>query len=414
MSWNKASAIFSWTTNASNTWVIVAVLDSGVAYNHPDLINQMWDWTSCKDENWTYLWWCIHGYDFADDDKDPKAVNETHWTHVAWIIAAEMNNSKWIIWVNPKAKIMTLRMWDSNFTTTTILKSIYFAKENGAKIINASFWAAWIYAFDELEYQAIKDFTDAGWLFIAAAWNNAWNNDDISDRFFPASFGINNYTDSNWYLTWATSGSGINTYTWITNIISVAATDNKDALASFSNYWANTVNVWAPWVSIYSSVLSDVTSFSWINISNFTTWWINNNWGNSSSTWVLRTDLAYPYSTWADTYIEKQVDISGLNNPNMKFLIWCDAWKTWTWLDDYSTDYTSLSFSTWWSFVEYDKYNFTSTSLIYRFSWGYINEIGVNLNNYKSSNFKFRFNWHTDNLQNSEKGCFIYSLSVAW
>ncbi|MDD5213318.1 MAG: S8 family serine peptidase [Candidatus Gracilibacteria bacterium] len=412
MSWNKASAIFSGTTNTANTGVIVAVLDSGVAYNHPELINQMRDGTSCKNENGAYLGGCIHGYDFASNDKDPKPVTETHGTHVAGSIAAEMNNSKGIIGVNPKAKIMALRMGDSSFTTTTILKSIYFAKENGAKIINASFGASGISAFDELEYQAIKDFTDAGGLFIAAAGNNAGNNDNISDRFFPASFGINNYTDSLGYLTGTTSGSGIYTYTGITNLISVAATDNRDNLASFSNYGANTVNIGAPGVSIYSSVLSNITAFSGANVSNFTTGGLNNNWGNFSSTGVLWTDLAYPYATGADTYIEKQVDTSSLYNPSLNFRIWCDAGSTGTGYDNYSTDYTSLSFSTGGSFSEYYKYNYTSNSLVHYSNGGYYSDISISLNNYMSSNFKFRFNWHTDNIQNAEEGCFIYNLSL--
>lgn len=414
MSWNKANNIFSWTTNTANTWVIVAVLDSWVAYNHTDLANQMWDWTNCKDENWDYLGWCIHWYDFADDDKDPNPTIETHWTHVAWTIAAEFNNSNWITWVNPKAKIMAIRMWDSSFTTLSVLRSIYFALENWAKIINASFWAKRTDWFDSFEYTAIKDFTDNWWLFIVAAWNDAQNNDDLSSRFFPASFWIDNYVDSNWYLTWNASWSWITKFNWITNLISVAATDNQDNLSTFSNYWANTVNIWAPWTSIYSTVLWEVNYFSWTNISNFTTWGINNNWWNITITWSLRSDLSFPYSTWADSYVEKSVDISSAYNPNIKFLIWCDAWKNLSSYDDYSTDYASISFSTWWAFTEIDKYNYTSSSLIYSANWWFYNEIWINLNNYKSSDFKFRFNWHTDWIQDSENGCFIYELAVNW
>lgn len=413
ISWNKAINIFSWSSNISNTGVIVAVLDSWVAYNHPDLINQMWDWSNCKNENWVFLGSCSHGYDFADNDTDPRPKYETHWTHVAWIIASQMNNSVWITWVNPNAKIMALRMWDSSFTTLTIIKSIYFAKENGAKIINASFWASWISAFATLEYQAIADFTSAWWLFIAAAGNNNWNNDNIDDRFFPASFWIDNYiVDSSGYLTWST-WAWITTFTWITNIISVAATDNKDNIASFSNYWAQTVNIWAPWVSIYSSILWQITTFSWVSISNFNTWWLNNKWWNLPST-SLRSDIDYPYATLSDTYIQKQIDISNTVNPNLDFSIWCDAWSTWTWTDNYSTDYMSLEFSSWWNFVEYDKYNYTSLSLLnYSAPWFYW-KISIPLNVYKSSDFTLKFKWHTDNFQNAEEWCFIYDLSLYW
>ncbi|MDD4151101.1 MAG: S8 family serine peptidase [Candidatus Gracilibacteria bacterium] len=412
MSWNKANNIFSGTTNTANTGVIVAVLDSGVAYNHTDLANQMWDGTNCKDENGDYLGGCIHGYDFADDDKDPNPTIETHGTHVAGTIAAEFNNSNGITGVNPKAKIMAIRMGDSSFTTLSVLRSIYFALENGAKIINASFGAKRTDGFDSFEYTAIKDFTDNGGLFIVAAGNDAQNNDDLSSRFFPASFGIDNYVDSNGYLTGNASGSGITKFNGITNLISVAATDNQDNLSTFSNYGANTVNIGAPGTSIYSTVLGEVNYFSGTNISNFTTGGINNNWGNITITGSLRSDLSFPYSTGADSYVEKSVDISSAYNPNIKFLIWCDAGKNLSSYDDYSTDYASISFSTGGAFTEIDKYNYTSSSLIYSANGGFYNEIGINLNNYKSSDFKFRFNWHTDGIQDSENGCFIYELAV--
>lgn len=410
ISWDKASNIFSWVTSSSNTWVIVAVLDSWVAYNHPDLINQMWDWSSCKNENWVYLWNCIHWYDFADNDKNPSPLTETHGTHVAWTIASQMNNWAGIIWVNPNAKIMAIRMGDSSFNTLSIIKSIYFAKENWAKIINASFWAFWLSAFDELEYEAIKDFTDAGWIFIAAAWNENWNNDSLSDRFFPASFGVTNYVDSNGYLTgslWA----WVSVFTWITNIISVAATDNRDDLASFSNYWESSVNVWAPGVSIYSTILSELNYFTWSDVSDFIIWWLNNSWVKDWN-WYLWTDYRANYLSWVDTYIEKSIDISNLNSPSLEFLVWCDAAKTLAWLNNYTTDYASLSFSTGWSFLEYAKYNYTSSYLIYSFNWGYYSTIAVPLENYKNQNFKFRFNWHTDSISDTENWCFFTNINL--
>lgn len=410
ISWNKASKIFSWVTNVSNTWVIVAVLDSWVAYDHPDLINNMWDWSNCKNENWNFLWNCIHWYDFANNDKNPAPLTETHGTHVAWTIAAQMNNWTWILWVNPNAKIMALRMWDSSFTTMSIIKSIYFAKENWAKIINASFWARWTSAFDILEYQAVKDFTDAGWLFIAAAGNNNQDNDNINNRFFPASFGITNYVASNGTLTWST-WSWITTYTWITNIISVAATDNRDSLAVFSNYWLSSVDLWAPGVSIYSTILDTTDLFSSVLISDYLTWWTKNNWWNASS--VLWTDLSTEYLTWADSYIEKQISTLWLNNTNLEFRVWCDAWKNSAGLNNYSTDYLDLSFSTWGAFTSIDKYNYTSSSMANPANWWYYWDISINLSNYNSSDFKFRFSWHTDDISDAWLWwCYIWPLSL--
>jgi len=417
ISFDKTIKIFSWTTYLWAPWQTIAIIDSGVAYNHPDLINRMWDWTNCKDENWNYLGWCIHGYDFYSNDKNPQWEYESHWTHIAWIISWQMNNWIWWIWVNPNSKIMAIKTWEESFSTVEIIKWINFAKENWAKIINASFWYNWwTYWVDKLLYDSIQSFTDAGWLFIAAAWNDWYNTDILSNRFFPAAFKSTNYTDSDLSLTW-TYISWWYIFTWITNIISVAASDNQDNKASFSNYWIETVDIWAPWKSIYSSVLWTINIFNqnltWSTLS-VATWWINFNWWINWY-WYFRTDLNYPYWTWTESYIEKQVDISSVNAPSLNFSLWCDAWSSLSWLDDYSTDYLKLSFSTWWSFSDYAKYNYTSSKLPYYTSWWYYNNFSIPIKNYKSSNFKFRFTWHTDNISDTDNWCFIYnSLKIDW
>lgn len=414
ISFDKALKIYSWSTNLSNTWVIIAVLDSWVSYNHVDLINQMWDWTNCKNENWIYIWWCIHWYDYADNDKNPQWEVSQHWTHVAWTIAAQLNNWKWIIWVNPNSKIMALRMGNNTFTTLAIVKSIYFAKENWAKIINASFWSTNTY-IDRSQYDAIKSFTDAWGIFIAAAWNNWTDNDNLSTRFFPASYWITNYLDSNWYLTWS-SVPWWTTLHWITSLISVAASDNIDWKSSFSNYWLLSVNISAPGTSIYSTILPDILHFNqsltWVTL-DLSTGWLNNNWW--LIWWKLRTDVNTPFATWADTYIEKELDISLTKYQSFHFWVWCDAWKTLPWLNNYSTDYLQLSFSSWWTYNEYWKFNYTSTSLPYIWWWWYYWTFTIPISVYKSSNFKFRFTWHTDNIVDSEDWCFIFNdLSVIW
>jgi subtilisin family serine protease len=116
--------------------VIVAVIDTGVAYNHPDLINNMWNGSSCKDSSGNFLGGCNHGYDFEDDDKTPLPTTSIHGTHVAGIIAAEKNNSKGVIGTAPKAKIMAIK---TNFSVVENIKAIDFAIQNGAKVINASY-----------------------------------------------------------------------------------------------------------------------------------------------------------------------------------------------------------------------------------------------------------------------------------
>ncbi|HLD86406.1 MAG TPA: S8 family serine peptidase, partial [Patescibacteria group bacterium] len=126
----------AWAINeGTNASVIVAVIDSGVAYNHPDLANNMWDGTSCVKEDGSPLGGCNHGYDYEDSDSTPLPTTSSHGTHIAGTIAAVMNNSKGIIGVAPNAKIMALK---SALTTAQNVMAINFAKHNGAKVINAS------------------------------------------------------------------------------------------------------------------------------------------------------------------------------------------------------------------------------------------------------------------------------------
>ena len=219
----------AWAINeGTNASVIVAVLDTGVAYNHPDLAANMWDGTNCKSDTGAFLGGCLHGYDYLDNDKDPVPAGTyyvDHGTHVSGTIAAVKNNSKGIIGVAPNAKIMALRF---SYTVASEVKAINFARQNGAKIINASFGGG---SFSQSEFDVINLFRQAGGIFVAAAANYNSNNDFTP--IYPANYDLD-------------------------NIISVAATDSNDNLATFSNYGLTNVDVAAPGVNILST-LSDTT-----------------------------------------------------------------------------------------------------------------------------------------------------------
>lgn len=217
----------AWAINEGvNADVIVAVIDNGVLYTHPDLSANMWDGTNCKDETGAVLGGCNHGYDYQSDDTTPLPVGGSsyHGTHVAGIVAATKNNGAGVAGIAPRAQIMALR-FDLNVSTE--IKAIDFAIQNGAKIINASYGGE---GFSQAEYDAIQRFRDAGGLFIAAAGNDATSND--TTPVYPAAYDLD-------------------------NIISVAATDQQDALASFSNYGAVSVDVGAPGENILSTVLGN-------------------------------------------------------------------------------------------------------------------------------------------------------------
>ena len=251
----EALDIYSWNQD-SLSWVIVWVIDDWVAYNHPDLINNMWSSSDCKDENWDGIWPCSNWFDYWSNDNDPAPIG-SHWTHVAWIVASEINNSKWTVWLAPHSKVIALK---TRFSTLELIKSIAFAKNNWAKIINASWWY-WVNGAncgvlqqDIAMYQSIESFS---WVFVVAAWNDNENHDLANYFRFPTDFAFQ-------------------TTCWdkLDNIIVIWATDQNDNKSSFSDYW--NVHVWAPWSNIYSTQFSSTTEFTeYFSIYNGTeiTWY---------------------------------------------------------------------------------------------------------------------------------------------
>ncbi|MFA5961258.1 MAG: S8 family serine peptidase [Parcubacteria group bacterium] len=210
--------------------VIVADIDTGFDYTHPDLdVNNLWDGSLCKDEDGVFLGDCLYGYDFDYDKKDPfDALMDTHGTMTGGIIAAAINNSTGITGISPDVKLMSLKADGQSsghiaeFDTATIVKAVQFAQENGAKIINMSFGENG--GVDILMRNAIASFSG---LVIAAAGNDASDNDTIP--VYPCNFSAT-----------------------LTNVICVGASDQNDALATFSNFGTNSVDIVAPGENIYS------------------------------------------------------------------------------------------------------------------------------------------------------------------
>lgn len=221
----------AWTLSMGNTGqVTVAVIDNGVFYTHPDLTDNMWDGTNCLNDQGAALGGCIHGYDFANNDTNPlPSAGQSHGTHVSGTIVGVGNNDQGIVGVAPFAKIMALRF---ALDVASEIKAIDFAIHNGAKIINASFGGP---GYSQAEFDAIERFKNAGGLFIAAAGNSASSND--FSAVYPASYNLE-------------------------NIITVAATDQHDDLASFSNFGATSVHVGAPGTNILSTLVNNQYGFA--------------------------------------------------------------------------------------------------------------------------------------------------------
>lgn len=207
--------------------VVVAVIDTGVDYTHPDLSGAMWDATTATIPS------NFHGYDFADGDTDPYPLNSEHGTHVAGTIAATGNNNLGVVGAAYGVKIMALKVFPDLFTgaaDSDIISAINFAAANGAHIINMSFGGGG--AEDPALTTAVANAVNAGVLIVAAAGNEGANND----------------TTPSWPANYANVSSTRD------GVISVAATDQRDQLASFSNTGATTVSVGAPGVNILSTV----------------------------------------------------------------------------------------------------------------------------------------------------------------
>lgn len=395
----QAFGIFAWNGDQSVTWTVVAIIDMGVAYDHPDLINQMWDGTHCKDGYWTTIvGGCIHGYNFVEESNDPYPDGD-HGTHIAGTIAAEANNNKGIIWVNYNAKIMAIRAGAGNsLDVIDIIEAINFATQNWAKVINASYGGD---EFTQAEYDAMSGFKVAWWIFVAAAGNDSANNDSAPS--YPCNYNLD-------------------------NIICVAATDQDDDLASFSNYGQSNVDVWAPWVDIYSSLAGVIIpmneSFESIDPWDIPAWW--EQWGTWANWWVydfwvagwksLAGDITIPYSNNVNSFIKKSVDTSSFDSGfTVGFYAKCDTeYYTGGW-----NDYMTLEVSSdWITFNELAKWDEASLDddgiewnnigwwspryyFSYDMTWAYIN-----------SNFSLRFRRVTNWSINSSGWCVVDDVSV--
>ncbi len=235
----------------STNSIVVAVVDSGVDYTHPDLAGNMWinpgeiANNGVDDDHNGYVD-DYFGYNFADHKSDPMAVSE-HGTHVAGTIAAIGNNKLGVIGVNYRAKIMALRVSSDGVTmvSSAIIEAVQYAammKGKGVNVvaINASYGGG---GFSSSEQSSIQAAGNAGIVFCAAAGNDSANNDSITT--YPASYRL-------------------------PNMMVVAASDQKDALASFSNYGAGTVDLAAPGVSVLSTTPPGMTSFVQVATSGYT------------------------------------------------------------------------------------------------------------------------------------------------
>ncbi len=281
----------AWDITTGSDSVIIAVVDTGVAYDHPDFADNIWinpgEVLDGQDNDNNGYIDDIHGWDFVDNDGYPEDFN-LHGTHVAGTIAAQGNDSSGITGVMWNAAIMPVRFLDltGSGTTADAIAAIDYATKNGAHIINNS-WGGTGFS------QALKDAIDAfPGIVVCAAGNGGLDvigdNNDTTPSY-PASYNS-------------------------PNIISVAATNNNDSLADFSNYGATSVDVAAPGVNIYSTIPArdsilldnfddgDLSSPDWTTGGSPDNWTVSSgrladspagNYQNNTNSWAQTEALSF-------------------------------------------------------------------------------------------------------------------------
>ena len=212
----------AWDRTTGNSSIVIAVIDSGVDLNHPDLKNKI-----------------VAGYDFVNGDSIPQD-DAGHGTHVAGIAAAETNNGVGIAGVSWNSKIMPVKVLDASGSGSfsDCCLGICYAADNGAHVINMSF-GGWVPYYDETLHSAVQYAYARGAVLTAAAGNDGW----------PIEAG--------WYVCVPAAYS---------ECITVAATNSSDTVTWWSNYGPQ-VDVAAPGEYIYSTFwnASSGSTYAYLN-----------------------------------------------------------------------------------------------------------------------------------------------------
>ncbi len=269
----------AWDTQTGSSNVVVAVIDSGVAYDHPELNGNIWvnpaEDVDGVDDDGNGRIDDVRGWDFVQNDNTPLDFNG-HGTHVAGTIGAEGNNAAAIAGVNWDVSIMPLRAASAGGSLTNghIAAAINYACAQDAHVVNGSFGGP---GRSTAISNAIKSNPCKDTLFVFAAGNDGdvLNNNTAASNSFPCE-----------YHRPSPHGVGAK------NIVCVAATNVNDGLASFSNRGKSAVHLAAPGVDIYSTwpewspVFSDdlEASFAnWAQAGGTAAWLQTNELANSGS-----------------------------------------------------------------------------------------------------------------------------------
>ncbi len=226
----------AWNTWTGDQEFVIAVLDTGIQFTHPDLAANIWnnpgEVANGLDDDGNGYVDDLHGIDTMNDDGDP-GDDDGHGTHCAGTIGARGNNSIGVVGVNWKCRIAALKFYGPDslcpFTgglLSDCVEAMEYVIDEGIKVSSNSYRCYG--APPQSLYDVIAASQSIGHIFVAGAGNES--NDNDASPCWPAAFDL-------------------------PNIICVAALNRSDQLASFSNFGATTVDLGAPGVGIQSTWL---------------------------------------------------------------------------------------------------------------------------------------------------------------
>jgi thermitase len=223
------SAEKAWSLTQGSRKVVIAVIDTGIDYNHPDLKNNIWinekeiAGNNIDDDRNGYVD-DVHGWNAQLDNGNPMDGN-AHGTHCAGTIGADHNNGQGVAGVMGEVRLMAVKFLSDEGSGSLVdaVEAIDYATKMNVDIMSNS-WGGGGYSQSLMD--SITAAKDKGIIFVAAAGNDSNNND--SRPAYPASYQVE-------------------------NVISVASHNAQDTLSSFSNFGRRSVHVAAPGSNILST-----------------------------------------------------------------------------------------------------------------------------------------------------------------
>lgn len=301
----------TWKSLTKNNEVIIAVIDDWININHPDLTDNIWinideiPWNGIDDDNNWYID-DFNGWNFASDNLINILPAWSHWTNVAWVIGASINNNLWISWIVQNVKIMNLRAFEFSDSivgedwwaySSSIINAIHYAIDNWANIINLSLWSNQFISLNSDYNDVINKAYENDVILVIAAWN--W--DILSNN-------------ENWVNTTVNKISPVCNDIWnYKKIIWVWALDSEWQIANWSNYW-NCVDFYLKGVDIATLSVKYYTGYEyefvdWTSFSAPILTWIIWLWYNQF--WKIK-----PSDIYDSLYRSLEINEKGVNQIN--------------------------------------------------------------------------------------------------